>query len=99
MTDNFDLKGKARELPECPNYMAHPQAVWFNEHWRLIIIKLHADLDVAIAERDKWRKMAEELFDLLNTHRNSNYCELADKEEDELCARFDAMLGDKPEGE
>lgn len=53
----------------------------------------------AVIERDKWRKMAEEIFDLLNTHRHNNYCELAGKEEDELCAKFDAMLGDKPEGE
>jgi len=23
-----------KELPNCPSYMAHPQAVWFEIHWK-----------------------------------------------------------------
>jgi hypothetical protein len=30
-------------LPECPNYVAHPQSVWFNEHWRPAIEQLKAE--------------------------------------------------------
>lgn len=36
-----------RNLPECPNYAAHPQAVWFEEHWRPIIrtlLKINAEM-------------------------------------------------------
>ena len=28
------MPNKPRELPECPDYMAHPQSVWFECHWR-----------------------------------------------------------------
>lgn len=31
-----DVANTDTSLPECPNYVAHPQAVWFNEHWRPI---------------------------------------------------------------
>lgn len=31
------------KLPECPYYVAHPQAVWFNEHWRPVIEQLKAE--------------------------------------------------------
>lgn len=31
------------EIPKCPRYVAHPQAVWFEEHWRPIIEKLKAE--------------------------------------------------------
>jgi hypothetical protein len=26
-----------KTIPECPNYIAHPQSVWFHEHWLPII--------------------------------------------------------------
>lgn len=31
------------KLPECPYYVAHPQAVWFNEHWRPVIERLKVE--------------------------------------------------------
>lgn len=31
------------EIPKCPNYVAHPQAVWFEEHWLPIIEKLKVE--------------------------------------------------------
>lgn len=44
-----------KPIPECPRYVADPQAVWFEEHWRPIIIsqqfeiiKLKTELALAI---------------------------------------------------
>ncbi len=33
-------------LPDCPKYVAHPQSVWFEEHWRPIFDKLQAALKI-----------------------------------------------------
>jgi chromosome segregation ATPase len=41
------------EIPECPHYIAHPQSVWFNEHWRPIIAKLESELAEAKAENNQ----------------------------------------------
>ena len=34
------------KLPEIDRNVAHPQAVWFNEHWRPVIEQLKADLQI-----------------------------------------------------
>lgn len=38
------------KLPECPRYVAHPQSVWFNEHWRPIIERLKAENEILQGE-------------------------------------------------
>lgn len=32
------------KIPECPYYVAHPQAVWFNEHWRPLLAAKDAEI-------------------------------------------------------
>lgn len=34
------------KLPEIDRNVAHPQAVWFNEHWRPVIEQLESDLQI-----------------------------------------------------
>lgn len=46
-------------VPECPRYMAHPQAVWFEIHWRPIIDKLRAELAEAKARADHMRELVD----------------------------------------
>lgn len=33
------------KLPECPNYVAHPQSVWFEEHWRPALAAKNAEIE------------------------------------------------------
>jgi hypothetical protein len=33
-----------KDFPKCPNYMTHPQSVWFEEHWLPRIIALQAEV-------------------------------------------------------
>lgn len=43
--DDVMSKSIEAKLPECPYYVAHPQAVWFNEHWRPVIEQLKAEIE------------------------------------------------------
>lgn len=51
------------KLPECPRYVAHPQSVWFNEHWRPIIEKLKA-------ENAELKEKYENIYHRINTYRH-----------------------------
>jgi hypothetical protein len=48
---------EAAFLPECPKYVAHPQAVWFHEHWRPIFIHLQAELQKVREENERIREV------------------------------------------
>lgn len=37
MASDQPVSNTASGLPRCPDYVAHPQSVWFNEHWRPIL--------------------------------------------------------------
>lgn len=41
------------ELPECPSYVAHPQAVWFECHWRPMIAARDAEIAKLKASEDE----------------------------------------------
>lgn len=41
-------------LPAIPNYVAHPQSVWFDEHWRPVVMRLATELEQVKRERDEW---------------------------------------------
>ncbi len=48
------------EIPKCPDYIAHPQSVWFEEHWRPLI--------------EKEREINRELSELVDGHNEE--CEM-----------------------
>ncbi len=51
------------KLPECPYYVAHPQAVWFNEHWRPVIEQLKA-------EKEKLKSLFSVQLDVMEQNNN-----------------------------
>lgn len=59
-------------LPECPNYMAHPQSVWFNEHWRPVIEQLKAENGRLAQSELECRQMYNEFVGDLNNTRLEN---------------------------
>lgn len=61
-----------REIPECPNYVAHPQSVWFEIHWRPIIDALKQENEALIKERTAYRTLKSLMAD------NAEVCELHD---------------------
>jgi len=65
------------KLPEIYSACAHPQAVWFEEHWRPIFVKLKAENDQLKAQVDKYRNEWSELA-VLN---HQNYLELSQERE------------------
>lgn len=60
----------AHGLPDCPSYIAHPQAVWFEEHWRPIFnardeevrrlesggMEMSATIEMLLAENKRLRE-------------------------------------------
>jgi hypothetical protein len=51
-------------IPECPKYIAHPQSVWFHEHWLPIIKKL-AEI---IVEQERCLDAIDDHFRELRAH-------------------------------
>lgn len=52
-------KPKELRLPEMYNACAHPQSVWFEEHWRPIFKNMNEALLAAEAERDLLKQKLE----------------------------------------
>jgi hypothetical protein len=59
------LQAQAGEIPECPKYVAHPQAVWFYEHWRPIIDQCAARIALAEARCRELEAELDSLTDLI----------------------------------
>lgn len=47
------------KLPDCPNYIAHPQSVWFENHWRPTFVELEAKLGAAEKEIERLSGVAQ----------------------------------------
>lgn len=55
MTNDLETAARDFKLPEIYNACAHPQAVWFEEHWRPIFIKMQKRIEELEGELDNKR--------------------------------------------
>ncbi len=57
---------KNLSLPQCPSYVAHPQAVWFETHWRPKFIALEAEIEhlqsVVSKQKAEYNDILEPIF-------------------------------------
>ncbi len=55
----YFVQAAGYELPEIFESCAHPQSVWFEEHWRPIIEKQSATIGALKAENQSWKQLHE----------------------------------------
>lgn len=57
-----EIANTASGIPRCPDYIAHPQSVWFEEHWR----PLFDARDEEVKRLERYKSMWHELRHLID---------------------------------